>query len=181
MPKKLKIKDILLEKDLGSFIDDATGGWDYRNVIPDQPFGKAKGIDKLKTKSVTGDDAAHAAAKASVSIDSIKDRLQGLGVTTPDISDQNTIDFYKALKEFKFTFNLNKAIPGFFDGQKSNIKGMASVDQRSNAKKFVMYFTHNKEKSGEEKSNTKEENSENHKEKGFASTLISKVSRLFKR
>ena len=149
MPKKLKIKDILLEKDLGSFIDDATGGWDYRNVIPDQPFGKAKGIDKLKTKSVTGDDAAHAAAKASVSIDSIKDRLVSLGVSTQNISDQNTIDFYKALKEFKFTFNLNKAIPGFFDGQKSNIKGMASVDQRSNAKKFVMYFTHNKEKSGE--------------------------------
>lgn len=113
-----------------------------KELIPDSPFGKAKDINKLKTTAVTGDKAAHSAARADVTIDRIKDNLRSMGVNASDLSDQDTIDFYKALKEFPFAFSLNKAIPGYFNGESKNIKGKASVDQRSNAKKFVMYFTH---------------------------------------
>jgi len=113
-----------------------------KEVIPDSPFGKAKDINKLKTTAVTGDKAAHSAARADVTIDRIKDNLRSMGVNASDLSDQDTIDFYKALKEFDFSFSLNKVIPGYFGGESKNIKGKASVDQRSNAKKFVMYFTH---------------------------------------
>lgn len=113
-----------------------------KELIPDSPFGKAKDIDKLKTSPVTGDQAAHSAARADVTIDRIKDNLRSMGVNASDLSDQDTIDFYKALKEFPFSFSLNKAIPDYFGGESKNIKGKASVDQRSNAKKFIMYFTH---------------------------------------
>ena len=113
-----------------------------KEIVPNSPFGKAKDIDKLKTSPVTGDKAAHSAARADVTIDRIKDNLRSMGVNASDLSDQDTIDFYKALKEFPFSFSLNKAIPGYFNEETKNIKGKASVDQRSNAKKFVMYFTH---------------------------------------
>jgi len=147
MSTKNNIRKILKE-DLGSFVDTATGSWDYRDKIPDQVFGKAKDIDKLKTTAVTGDKSAHLAARADVTIDRIKDNLVKMGVNASNLDDQDTIDFYKALKIFKFSFSLNKAIKGFFDGKSKNIKGKASVDQRSNAKKFVMYFTHIEESSG---------------------------------
>lgn len=129
MGNKVKLKKILNEID-------------YRDVIPDQPFGKAKDIDKLKTKSVTGDKVSHLAARADVTVDRIKDNLRSMGVSAPDLTDQNTIDFYIALKEFDFSFSLNKPIPDFFNNQNESIKGRASVDKRSNPKKFVIYFTH---------------------------------------
>lgn len=147
MSTKNNIKKIIKE-DLGSFVDTATGGWDYRDVVPDQVFGKAKDIDKLKTKSVTGDKVAHSAARAEITIDRIKDNLRSMGVNASDLSDQDTIDFYKALKTFPFSFSINKVIKGFFNDESKNIKGKASVDQRSNAKKFVMYFTHIDESEG---------------------------------
>ncbi len=147
MSTKNNIKKILKE-DLGSFVDKATGSWDYRDKIPDQVFGKAKDIDKLKTTAVTGDKSAHLAARADVTIDRIKDNLVKMGVNASNLDDQDTIDFYKALKIFKFSFSINKAIKGFFGDESKNIKGKASVDQRSNAKKFVMYFTHMEESGG---------------------------------
>jgi hypothetical protein len=115
---------------------------DYRDIIPDQPFGKSKDINKLKTKSVTGDKVSHLAARADVTVDRIKDNLRSMGVSAPDLTDQNTIDFYIALKEFDFSFSLNKPIRDFFNNQNENIKGRASVDKRSKPKKFVIYFTH---------------------------------------
>ena len=108
MSTKNNIKKILKE-DLGSFVDKATGSWDYRDKIPDQVFGKAKDIDKLKTTAVTGDKAAHSAARADVTIDRIKDNLRSMGVNASDLSDQDTIDFYKALKIFKFSFSIKSS------------------------------------------------------------------------
>ena len=43
-----------------------------------------------------------------------------MGVNASDLSDQDTIDFYKALKTFEFSFSINKVIKGFFD-EKSKI------------------------------------------------------------
>ena len=68
--------------------------------------------------------------------------LQNMGVRVSDIDDQDTIDSYKALKTFPFSFSINKSIAGFFNGESKDIQGKASVDQRSNAKKFIIYFTH---------------------------------------
>jgi hypothetical protein len=154
MPERLKLHNILKEagdgggavhaniKDFASFIT-GDGTLDWKNLIPDSPFGKNKphkrrGTDVSNTKD---GGVAHAIAQALFSADLAEKGLQDLGVSVSDLSDQDTIDYYKALKQFPLQFSLNKKIDGFFGGKKDNIKGKASVDQRSNAKKFVMYFT----------------------------------------
>lgn len=154
MSTGLKIQNILKEagdgggavhaniKDFASFIT-GDGTLDWKNLIPDSPFGKNKphkrrGTDVSNTKD---GGVAHAIAQAMFSADLAEKGLQDLGVRVADLSDQDTIDYYKALKEFPLQFSMNKPIEGFFGGKKDNIKGKASVDQRSNAKKFIIYFT----------------------------------------
>jgi hypothetical protein len=154
MPERLKLHNILKEagdgggavhsnvKDFASFIT-GDGTLDWKNLIPDSPFGKNKPRKRRGTDVSNSKDggAAFAIAQALFSADLAEKGLQDLGVRVSDLSDQDTIDFYKALKEFPLQFSLNKPIEGFFGGKKDNIKGKASVDQRSNAKKFVIYFT----------------------------------------
>lgn len=144
---RLKIHDIILEKDFGSFItgDGAIG---LNKLIPDQPFGKNKPYKRRGTDVANTDDSglSYAIAQAMFSADKAESNLQDMGVRVSDLQDQDTIDYYKALKMFPFIFSIDKPIDGFFDNESKNISGQASVDQRSNAKKFVIYFTHNSEK-----------------------------------
>ena len=137
------MRDILLEKDFGSFItgDGAIG---LNKLIPDQPFGKNKPHKRRGTDVANSEDGglSHSIAQAMFSGDLAVANLQNMGVRVSDIDDQDTIDSYKALKTFPFSFSINKSIAGFFNGESKDIQGKASVDQRSNAKKFIIYFTH---------------------------------------
>ncbi len=144
---RLKIRDIILEKDFGSFIT-GDGALDYKNLIPDQPFGKNKPYKRRGTDVANSDDSglSHAIAQAMFSADKAESNLQDMGVRVSDLQDQDTIDYYKALEMFPFIFSIDKPIDGFFNNESKNISGQASVDKRSNAKKFVIYFTHNSEK-----------------------------------
>lgn len=146
MSNKLKLEKILNELD-------------YRDVIPDQPFGKAKDMNRLKTKAVTGDQAAHHAARAEVTIDRIKDNLRSMGVNASSLDDQDTIDYYKALKTFPFSFSLNEPIEGYFDGNNKGIRGKATVDKDSNEKNFIIYFIVTEDVDTEEDTYKKEEKS----------------------
>ena len=141
------MRDILLEKDFGSFItgDGAIG---LNKLIPDQPFGKNKPWKRRGTDVANSEDGglSHSIAQAMFSGDLAVANLQNMGVRVSDIDDQDTIDSYKALKTFPFSFSINKSIAGFFNGESKDIQGKASVDQRSNAKKFIIYFTHKGEK-----------------------------------
>jgi hypothetical protein len=128
-----------------------------RDIIPDSPFGKAKDIDRLKTQPVSGDQAAHHAARADVTIDRIKDNLRSMGINAASLDDQDTIDYYKALKKFPFSFSLDKPIDNYFDGNNQNIKGKAEVDQDSTAENFIIYFTVTEDVDSEDESYKKEE------------------------
>lgn len=129
--------------DFASFIT-GNGAIDWKNLIPDSPFGKNKPWNKRGTDVSNTKDGgvAHAIAQAMFSAEYAEGQLRDLGVNVSDLSDQDTIDFYKALTEFKLIFSLNEPIDAFFGGQKDNIEGVARVDKRSNAKKFVIYFKH---------------------------------------
>ena len=140
---RLKMQDIILEKDFGSFIT-GNGAIGLNKLIPDQPFGKNKPHKRRGTDVANSEDGglSNSIANAMFSADLAATNLQNMGVRVSDISDQDTIDSYKALKTFPFSFSINKVIGGFFNGESKDIKGKASVDQRSNAKKFIIYFTH---------------------------------------
>jgi hypothetical protein len=114
---------------------------EYRDVIPDAPFGRAKGLQDLPRKSVTGDREALANARAEMAIELIKKNLASMGISVPDVSDQTTIDYYKALKNFPVKFKLDKPVPEVF-GMEKVIEGTASVDKRSTSENFVMYLNH---------------------------------------
>ena len=131
---------------------------DYRDIIPDQPFGKAKDMNRLKTQAVTGDQAAHSAARAEVTIDRIKDNLRSMGINAPSLDEQDTIDYYKALKKFPFSFSLGEPIPGYFGGQGKDIRGKAEVDEKSTPDNFIMYFTISEDVDSESEVYNKEEN-----------------------
>jgi len=154
MSNRLKIQNILIEADgggavhasgpdLASFITK-NGTIDWLNLVPDQTFGKKKinrrGVDVSNTKD---GGVAHAIAQAMFSADQAESQLQDLGVRVSDLDDQDTIDYYKALKNFQLVISLESPIDELFGGQKDNIEGLAYVDKRSNAKKFIMYFKHN--------------------------------------
>ena len=140
---RLKMQDIILEKDFGSFIT-GNGAIGLNKLIPDQPFGKNKPHKRRGTDVANSKDGglSNSIANAMFSADLAATNLQNMGVRVSDIDDQDTIDSYKALKTFPFSFSINKVIGGFFNGESKDIKGKASVDQRSNAKKFIIYFTH---------------------------------------
>jgi len=143
---RLKMQDIILEKDFGSFIT-GNGAIGLNKLIPDQPFGKNKPYKRRGTDVANSDDSglSHSIAQAMFSADQAESNLQDMGVRVSDLSDQDTIDSYKALKTFPFSFSINKPIKGIFNGEAQNIGGQASVDQRSNSKKFIIYFTHESE------------------------------------
>jgi hypothetical protein len=155
MYKRLKLKNILTEdgtgggavhaqgSDLASFLT-AGGTIDWKNLIPDQAFGKYKSSKIGKTNVANNADGglAHMLAMGVFSVEEVKDRLGQMGIRVSDLRDQDTIDFYKATKKFPLIFSLEEEIEGFFNGEKNKLKGIASVDERSNAKTFVMYFTY---------------------------------------
>ncbi len=153
MYKKLTLKNILTEdsggpvhasgSDLASFLT-AGGSIDWKNLIPDQAFGKYKSSKIGKTNVANNIDGglAHMLAMGMFSVEDVEQRLGNMGIRLSDISDQDTIDFYKATKNFPFIFSLEEEIDGFFNNEKNNLKGKANVDERSNAKTFVMYFTY---------------------------------------
>jgi hypothetical protein len=155
MHKKLKLRNVLIEDnsgggavhaqgaDLASFLT-AGGTIDWKNIIPDQAFGKYKSSKMGKTNVANNADGglAHMLAMGMFSVAEVEESLANMGVRVSDLRDQDTIDFYKALKEFDLIISLNKGIKGFFNDEKDNIQGKASVDKRSNAKKFVIYFTY---------------------------------------
>jgi hypothetical protein len=155
MYKRLKLKNILTEdnsgggavhasgSDLASFLT-AGGAIDWKNIIPDQVLGKYKSSKIGKTNVANNVDGglAHMLAMGVFSVEEVKDRLGSMGIRISDLRDQDTIDFYKATKKFKLIFSLEEEIEGFFNGEKNKLEGIASVDERSNAKAFVMYFTY---------------------------------------
>ena len=140
---RLKMRDIILEKDFGSFItgDGAIG---LNKLLDKVQFGKNKPYKRRGTDVANTDDSglSHAIAQAMFSADQATSNLRDMDITISDISDQDTIDYYKALKTFPFVFSINKPIKGFFNGESQDISGQASVDQRSNMNKFIIYFTH---------------------------------------
>jgi hypothetical protein len=155
MHKRLKLKNILTEdnsgggavhasgSDLASFLT-AGGAIDWKNLIPDQAFGKYKSSKIGKTNVANNADGglAHMLAMGVFSVEEVKDRLGQMGIRVSDLRDQDTIDFYKATKKFPLIFSLEEEIEGFFNGEKNKLEGVANVDERSNAKTFVMYFTY---------------------------------------
>jgi hypothetical protein len=155
MSNRLSILNIIKEDSSGGgtvhasgpdFASFVTGGGviDWKNLIPDSPFGKNKPWNRRGTDVSNSKDGgvAHAIAQAMFSAEYAEGQLRDLGVNISDLSDQDTIDYYKALTEFKLIFSLEEPIDEFFGGQKDNIEGVARVDKRSNAKKFVIYFKH---------------------------------------
>ena len=137
------MRDILLEKDFGSFIT-GDGSIGLNKVLDKVQFGKNKPHKRRGTDVANSEDGglSHSIAQAMFMGNLAVDNLQNMGVRVSDIDDQDTIDSYKALKTFPFSFSINKPIGGFFNDESKDINGKASVDQRSNAKKFIIYFTH---------------------------------------
>mgnify|MGYP003644706741 CR=1 FL=1 len=140
---RLKMQDIILEKDFGSFIT-GNGAIGLNKVLDKVQFGKNKPHKRKGTDVANSEDGglSNSIANAMFSADLAATNLQNMGIRISDIDDQDTIDSYKALKTFPFSFSINKVIGGFFNGESKDIEGKASVDQRSNAKKFIIYFTH---------------------------------------
>lgn len=114
---------------------------EFKRLISEAPFGRAKGLDKMDRKSVTGDNEALANARAEMAIDLIKKNLSSMGIDIPDVSDQTTIGYYKSLKNFPVKFKIDKRVPEVF-GDDTIVKGTTSVDSRSTADKFVMYLNY---------------------------------------
>jgi hypothetical protein len=156
MYKRLKLKNILTEdnsggggavhasgSDLAIFLT-AGGTIDWKNLIPDQAFGKYKSSKIGKTNVANNADGGlvHMLAMGVFSVEEVKDRLGNMGIRISDLRDQDTIDFYKATKKFPLIFSLEEEIEGFFNGEKNKLEGVANVDERSNVKTFVMYFTY---------------------------------------
>ena len=144
---RLKMRDIILEKDFGSFIT-GNGAIGLNKVLDKVQFGKNKPHKRRGTDVANSEDGglSNSIANAMFSADLAATNLQNMGIRVSDIDDQDTIDSYKALKTFPFSFSINKPIKGFFNDESKDVKGKASVDQRSNAKKFIIYFTHEGEK-----------------------------------
>ena len=161
MSTKLKLQDIIKEAgdgggavhasgvDLASLVT-GNGALGLNKLIDRVKFGKNKPTKRRGTDVSNSKDGgvSHAIAQAMFTADLAEKGLSNMGVNVSDLGDQDTIDYYKALKIFPLVFSINKPIKNFFDDESNNIKGQASVDQRSNAKKFIIYFTH-KGESGE--------------------------------
>jgi len=113
---------------------------EFKNIL-EAPFGRAKGLEDLPRKSVTGDEKAVSLARAELAIDLIKRNLASMGIDVPGVDGDTTIDYYKALKNFPVKFKLDKPVPYVF-GPDKTIVGTASVDKRSTAKNFKMYLNH---------------------------------------
>ena len=142
MSNKLKLIELIIEDSKFADFVTAGGKFDYKNRIPDQVFGKNDPTKRRGTNvSNSGNNLAHSIAQAAFTGELAKLDMGDIGLRPSDLKDQDTIDYYKALKTFPFIFSINKPISGFFGGESKNISGKASVDQRSNAKKFVIYFT----------------------------------------
>lgn len=153
MYKKLKLRNVLIEdnsgggavhaqgSDLASFLT-AGGRIDWKNIIPDQAFGKYKSSKIGKTNVANNADGglAHMLAMGMFSVAEVEESLGRMGIRVSDLRDQDTIDFYKATKNFPLIFSLEESIDGFFNNEKNNLKGITNVDERSNAKTFVMFF-----------------------------------------
>lgn len=112
-----------------------------KGLVSETPFGKSKGLHGISRKSVTGDDKALATARADFAIELIKRNLSTMGIDIPNVDDQTTIGYYKALKNFPVKFQLDKSVPQVF-GPDRTIEGTASVDKRSTSKDFIMYLNH---------------------------------------
>jgi len=147
MPNKLKLIDLIFEDQTFADFVTAGGEFDWKNKIPDQVFGKNDPTKRRGTDVSNREGGlAQAIAQAAFTGELAKADMVDIGLNPSDLKDQDTIDYYKSLKRFPFIFSINKPIEGYFNNESSSIEGFASVDQRSNAKKFVIYFTDNNTK-----------------------------------